>query len=80
MNNPTNARTVARTVPSVSMATARIGASARANAQGLQTPTHRDLTQQWPQHCLALAGRFEAFPGYVQGQPVLVADVPRLGF
>ena len=35
---------------------------------------------EWPQDCLALAGRFADFPLREQTQSALLADVPRLGF
>ncbi len=36
--------------------------------------------QEWPQDCLALAGRFADFPLREEGGAVQPADVPRLGF
>ncbi|CAZ88938.1 putative transcriptional regulator [Thiomonas arsenitoxydans] len=36
--------------------------------------------QEWPQDCLALAGRFADFPLREEGGSVQPADVPRLGF
>jgi hypothetical protein len=35
---------------------------------------------EWPQDCLALAGRFADFPLYEEGSASQPADVPRLGF
>ena len=35
---------------------------------------------EWPQDCLALAGRFADFPLREQNQSAVPADVPRLGF
>jgi hypothetical protein len=35
---------------------------------------------EWPQDCLALAGRFADFPLREEGSASQPADVPRLGF
>lgn len=37
-------------------------------------------SHEWPQDCLALAGRFAAFPVREQSPVEQAADVPRLGF
>lgn len=36
--------------------------------------------QEWPQDCMALAGRFADFPLREEGAAPLPPDVPRLGF
>jgi hypothetical protein len=38
----------------------------------------KHAAHEWPQDCLALAGRFADFP--LQGAETMPADVPRLGF
>lgn len=35
---------------------------------------------EWPEDCLALAGRFPDFPLREDQEPPVAADVPRLGF
>jgi hypothetical protein len=38
----------------------------------------KHAAHEWPQDCLALAGRFADFP--LQGAETMAADVPRVGF
>lgn len=37
-------------------------------------------SHEWPQDCVALAGRFPDFPLRTDGIDAAAADVPRLGF
>lgn len=47
-----------------------------AKAHGLSKSPH-----EWPQDCLALAGRFADFPlRDAEGAKAMTVDVPRLGF
>ena len=47
-----------------------------AQANGLS----KYAAHEWPQDCLALAGRFSDFPLREDSPPSQAADVPRVGF
>jgi hypothetical protein len=57
-----------------------------AKAQGLSKSRwvadiiRKYAAHEWPQDCLALAGRFADFPLREESLTPLAADVPRLGF